>query len=69
MIKDTEIVNNLGKKVMVNERFANAFKKAKAHSKSLGEKFGEFNEVPIEEFNENTEEDKPIKKGGLEQWL
>lgn len=58
MKKKFEITNNLGKKVLVSKEFAEAFKKAKEYGKSLGERFGELNEIPIEEF----EEDNRIEK-------
>lgn len=68
-----EIKNNLGESKLVNKGFAEAFKKAKEHSKSLGNDFGDMNEVPIEEFESkeietSNNEDTNIKKG-WQQWL
>jgi len=49
-MKKIKIKNNLGEEVLVSEKFAESFNKAKNYSRSLGEDFGENNQIPIEEF-------------------
>lgn len=69
MSEKVQIITNTGKKVLVSREFSKAFQKAKHYSKSLGKDFGEFNDIPSEEFSDDFKEDKPIKKGEHTQWL
>jgi len=63
MSDQVEITTNTGNKKMVSKEFAEAFNKAKEHSKSLGKDFGELNDIPIEEF-----EEKKIEKSILGEY-
>jgi len=62
MNSKVEIVNNSGEKAVVSKEFAEAFNKSKKRTSSLGSDFGKDNEIPIEEF----EEDSDIKKSTLQ---
>lgn len=61
MNNQVEITTNTGKKRMVSKEFANLFNEAKEYSKSLGKEFGQLNDIPIEEFEEEQGIEKSIE--------